>query len=232
MNNILLVLQEFRDVIGHHGLFTVGILLIFGYLFGKAVGYLKLPEITGYILAGLLMGDSVTGIVHHEMGESLKIITDVALGLIALTIGGEFYLAKLKRMGKEIIIITLFQILLTFLVVSISLMIFKVELPFAILMGAIATATAPAATVAIVQSLRAQGKFIDYLYGVVALDDAGCVIVFGISFAVAAGLLNPGALDHGPALLVLEAFSEIFTSILLGALTGYLIHLFCHKKNK
>nr|WP_320017236.1 cation:proton antiporter [uncultured Desulfobacter sp.] len=232
MNNLILILQDFREVIGHHGLFTVGLLLIVGYLLGKAVSLIKIPEITGYIIAGLLMGDALTGIVHHEMSEDLKIVTDVALGLIALTIGGEFYMAKLKKMGREVVIITIFQIIITFATVSISLLVFKLSFPFAILMGAIATATAPAATVNIVQSLRAQGKFVDYLYGVVALDDAGCVIIFGLSFAVAAGMLNPGALDHGPAILVLYAFSEIFSSLLLGAITGYLVHCFCTKKTK
>lgn len=220
---------ELRELLTSHSLFTVGILLITGYLMGKLVSLIKLPEITGYILAGLLMGDSVFAVVHHEMSESLKIVTDVALGLIALTIGGEFYITKLKRMGKEVVIMTLFQIVLTFGAVSAGLLIFNVDLPFALLMGAIATATAPAATVAIVQSLRARGKFVDYLYGVVALDDAGCVVVFGFSFAIAAGMLSPESAEGIG--MILFAFMEIFGSLLLGALTGYLISRFSARRS-
>ncbi len=218
-----------RDVVNESGLFTVGLLLFFGYIMGKLVTKIKLPEITGYIFAGLIMGDAVTGLVHHEMGESLKFVTDLALGLIALTIGGEFYSAKLKSMGKEIVVMTIFQVGLAFVVVSVTMLLFGVELPFALLLGAISTATAPAATVAIVQKLRAHGKFIDYLYGLVALDDAGCVAIFGVVFALSVGMLNPEA--HGAGQLILHAFEEIGFSLLIGAFAGWSIHMMTRKKN-
>ncbi len=234
MEFLLQQLIELRNLLSSHALFTVGILLTFGYFMGKAVARIKLPAITGYIIAGLLLGDTVSGIVHTHMSEGLKIVTDVALGLIALTIGGEFYWVKLKKMGKEVVIITLAQIVLTFLAVTLSLWLFKMEFPLALIMGAIATATAPAATVAIVQTLRAHGPFVDYLYGVVALDDAGCVIVFGISFAIATGLLGAGgagAAAHGPAVLIGHAFLEIFLSLLIGLIFGYLIHRMTRRKD-
>ncbi len=218
-----------RDIVNDSGLFTVGLLLFFGYIMGKLVTKIKLPEITGYIFAGLIMGDAVTGLVHHEMGESLKFVTDLALGLIALTIGGEFYSAKLKSMGKEIVVMTIFQVGLAFGVVSVTMLLFGIELPFALLLGAISTATAPAATVAIVQKLRAHGKFIDYLYGLVALDDAGCVAIFGVVFALAVGMLNPEA--HGAASLIFHAFEEIGFSLLIGAFAGWSIHMMTRKKN-
>ncbi|MBN2656987.1 MAG: cation:proton antiporter [Spirochaetales bacterium] len=224
MNLIIEDFLEFKDLLTQHSLFIIGLLLVFGYFLGKLADKVKLPEITGYIISGLLMGDAVFQMIPHD--SELTIVTDVALALIALTIGGEFSLTKLKIMGREVIILTIFQILLTYLTVSISLVVFKLELPFALLMGAIATATAPAATVAIVQSLRAHGRFIDRLYGIVAMDDAGAVIVFSISFAIATGLLSPheGASGQGAGLLIFHAFTEILFSLVLGALFGFFIH--------
>ena len=175
------------------------------------------------------MGDTVTGIVHPEMGESLKFVTDLALGLIALTIGGEFYAAKLKSMGKEIVIMTIFQVGLAFSFVAMAMILAGVDVPFALLLGAIATATAPAATVAIVQSMRAHGKFVDYLYGLVALDDAGCVAVFGVVFALVVGMLNP--LSVGAGFLILNACKEIGFSIGIGLIAGYVIHITTRKKS-
>ena len=227
-------LLQLRDLLNVHPLFSLGILLVIGYGLGKLVSRIKLPEITGFILAGILMGDTVTGIIPHHMGEDLRLVTEVALGLIAITIGGEFYAAKLRRLGKAIVIITLVQIFFSFAAVTVALALFRMPLPFALLMGAIASATAPAATVAIVQSLRARGKFVDYLYGVVALDDAGAVILFGVVFAVATGFVGADAAEgagHG-AHLVLHAFREVGLSLVVGAVSGFIIHIFArHKSN-
>jgi Kef-type K+ transport system membrane component KefB len=213
-----------RDLLNEHALFAVGALLVIGYGLGKLAALVRLPEITGFIIAGILMGESVTGIVPRHMGEDLQLITEVALGLIAVTIGGEFYAAKLRRLGKAIVSITLLQIVATFVIVTAALMLFRMALPFALLMGAIASATAPAATVAIVQSLRAQGKFVDYLYGVVALDDAGAVILFGVTFAVVSGII--GSVESHGIQLAYHAVAEVFLSIALGLVIGFLIHLF------
>jgi Kef-type K+ transport system membrane component KefB len=237
-------LISLRDLLSQHPLFTVGIMLVMGYFIGTLAEKIKLPEITGFILAGLIMGSTVTGIVPHHMEESLKVVTEVALGLIALTIGGEFYWAKLKRMGKEVVIITIIQIVLTFGAVTFGLLVFKMPLPFAMLLGAIASATAPAATVAIVQSLRAHGIFIDYLYGVVALDDAGCVILFSIIFAIASGMLMGNAavveaaghvagssyFGHGGAAVIGHALLEVFMSIIVGIISGIIVHFSTWKK--
>ena len=237
MEGILSDLTSLRDLMSHHGLFSTGMLLILGYFLGKLMARIHLPEITGYIIAGLILGDAVLGIIHHEMSESLQIVTDVALGLIALTIGGEFSMSKLKRMGNEVVIITAAQILLTLFAVTMALWVFKLPMPFALMLGAIATATAPAATVAIVQSLRAHGPFIDRLYGIVALDDAGAVIIFGIVFAVVSGILTGdaaavhGAGAAGGSGVILGAFREILLSILIGGAAGWIIHTLARKKN-
>lgn len=222
MDALVAHLVSLRDMMSHHPLFSVGILLVVGYFIGRLAGRVKLPEITGFIIAGLIMGEAVTGIVPVHMSESLTIVTEVALGLIALTIGSEFYLVKLKRLGKAIIFITFIQLLVTFGVVALGLFLFGLELPYALILGAVASATAPAATVAIVQSLRARGLFIDYLYGVVALDDVGCVLLFGVIFAVVSGNLGGG--EQSGFHQVVHALSEIGFSVLIGILSGFLIH--------
>jgi Kef-type K+ transport system membrane component KefB len=202
-----------------------------GYGLGKVAAAIRLPEITGYIVAGLLVGEAVLGVVPRHMSESFKLVTDVALGLIALTIGSEFSLLKLKRMGRPAIVITLIQLLAALAAVSLGLLLFGMPLPFALLLGAIATATAPAATVAIVQSLRAHGLFVDDLYGVVALDDAGCVILFGIVFAGVSGFLSVGAETTHAATLILQAFAEVAVSIAIGIASGFVVHALTSKKS-
>lgn len=229
MQGLLSELTVLRDYLSQHGLFSTGTLLILGYFLGNIARRVKLPEITGYIVAGLILGDAVFGIIHHEMSESLQIVTDVALGLIALTIGGEFSVSKLKRMGSEVVILTISQILLTFTVVSLGLWVFRLSLPFAMLLGAIATATAPAATVAIVQSLRAHGPFVDRLYGIVALDDAGAVIIFGVVFAIVSNILGAGAAPGGFG-MIFGAFGEILLSIVIGGFVGWIIHMLCRER--
>ena len=229
VQNALQWIVEIRDLLAPHPLVALGLLLTIGYALGRLAGAINLPEITGFIFAGILMGESVAGIVTHEFAEGLGIVTQMALGLIAITIGGEFYAAKLKRLGRAIVIITLVQIATSFGAVAIALLVFRMPLPFALLLGAIAAATAPAATVAIVQSLRARGKFIDYLYGVVALDDAGAVVLFGIIFAIASGMIGEGE-AHGIE-LVLHAFREVLLSILVGGISGLIIHMVVRKQS-
>ena len=209
MNTALSKLHHLWEYLHIHPLFAAGIILVTGYYLGRLSGLLKLPEITGYILAGLLVGKSFLHIVPHEVEASLGVFTHIALGLIAMTIGGEFSFSKLKRLGKDVTVITLVQIAATFLAVSISLFLFKFPLPGALLAGAIASATAPAATVHIVQTLKAHGTFVDMLYGVVALDDAGCVILFSLVFSLSGTMLGlPGA-DHG----VLSSIAHIFLEL-------------------
>jgi len=230
MEDFLNSLVKLRDVLSAHPMFAIGILLTFGYFLGKLVAKFKLPEITGFIIAGLVMGQSLSGVITHEMGKTLTIVTEVALGLIALTIGGEFAFSKLKRMGKEVLVITMIQLLFSFTAVAAGLYFFKMPLPFALLLGAIASATAPAATVAIVQSLRAHGKFVDYLYGVVALDDAGCVILFGVIFSFVSGMLGfSGAAQAGGLTIALHAVKEVLLSLLIGVISGFLVHAVTRK---
>ncbi|HDR91281.1 MAG TPA: hypothetical protein ENN75_03420, partial [candidate division Zixibacteria bacterium] len=193
MHSITNIIFAFRDILNQHVIFGVGVLLLGGYFFGKLAQRLKLPAVTGYIVAGLLLGDSFTGLIHVQMTPNLRIITDIALGIIAVTIGGEFNRSKLRRLGMDIVVITAIQLVATFAIVSAALFLFKLPLVYSLLLGAIASATAPAATVVIIQELRARGDYVDTLYGVVALDDAGCVVLFALVFAFVASFAGSGA---------------------------------------
>ncbi len=205
---------------------SLGLLLLCGYFAGRLAGLIGLPAITGYIVAGLALGDSVAGLVTHHATARLQPVTEVALAFIAITIGGEFQLPKLRRSGAKILVITLLEAFLAFLVVSTVLRFLGLEAWLALLLGGIAAATAPAATVVIVRELKVHGEFVDYLYGVVAFDDAIAVLLFSIILAMVTPLLGAaGAADHGGVLsAAAEAGSEIGLSALLGAVGAVILH--------
>jgi Kef-type K+ transport system membrane component KefB len=214
-------LHSLKAVLGEHPMFGAGLLLMSGYLIGKLAAKLKLPEVTGYILAGLLVGESVTGIFPRQMNQSFVIITETALGLIALAIGVEFSASKLRRIGRATVLINLTQVGVTLVAVTMALLLMGMEPPFALLLGAVSTTTAPAASMAVAQAMRARGKFIDYIHSVIALGDAGCLLLFGLILSFTGKLL--GATTDG-ATDVMHALREVGISLLLGFLGGFVLH--------
>ena len=226
------LINSIQQVAAQSIILSGGIMLFSGYFLGKLFQKMKLPAITGYILAGLVLGHSVAGIVAAKMEHTFSGMTEIALGLIALTIGGEFNLAKIKRTGSSILIVTFFQAMLPFLLVTFCLNLAGMDLRYSLLLGAISIATAPAATVVIIRELRARGEFIDYVYGIVAFDDALCMIIFGIVFAVIGPSLSGIAAAGGALGGFLHAFKEIVFSALLGVAGGTALHFLTFKKYK
>jgi len=215
---MLNILEIMKQYFAHHVIFSTGLLLLVGFLFGQLSEKIKLPAITGYILAGVMIGDSGLKLIRHENMEMLFVLSEVTLSFIAVIIGGEFSFYKLKMYGKNIVILTLSQMLLTFFLVSFGLLFLGLPNYISFLLGAISAATAPAATVVIVQKMKAKGIFVDYLYGIVALDDAGTVILFSIAFAISTTLMSGAELDLSHSLI--HAFKEIFYSLLIGIIGG------------
>lgn len=211
---------------------SLGVLLFAGFYMGKVFERLKLPPITGYILAGILLGPYVLEVVTEETRQGFSPITQIALGLIALTIGGEFSHARVRRTGLNVLILTLFESLLAFAFVTIALSLYGIDRSVALLLGSIAAATAPAATVVIVRMLKARGEFIDYLYGVVAFDDAVCVVLFGVVFAFVAPVLTGVAAAGGAAAGFLHSLTKIALSVLAGAAGGFLLHLLVRDRHR
>ena len=218
-------------------LLGISIALSTGLLMSRVVKPLKLPAVTGYLIAGILIGPyclgllGIKGLGFTTVGEvsDLSILNDIALGFIAFAIGDEFRLSQLKKTGKQATIIGTFQTVFTTLLVDAALIglhfILGEEvfpLPVAIILGAIASATAPAATLMVVRQYKAKGPLTDLLLPIVALDDAVGLVVFAISFGVAKSI-ETGVIDV--VSMVVNPILEVVLSIALGAAMGGLFTL-------
>jgi len=215
-------------------LLSVSIALLAGLLMTRAFKPLKLPSVTAYLIAGVLIGPYCMGRLgigglgfnNHEAVEALGLIADVALGFIAFSIGSEFRLSELKKTGKQASVIGVVQALVATLFVDIALYVMhlimpdKLSLPQVITLGAIATATAPAATLMVVRQYKAKGPTVDLLLPIVALDDAVGLIVFAVSFGIAKSLVV-GEVDM--LSIIVNPIIEIIASLGLGAIMGWIL---------
>ena len=222
-----------------HTLLALSIALFAGLMLSRLAKKLQLPAVTAYLIAGILVGPyclgalGVQGIgfISMEDVEHFSLICDVALGFIAFSIGNEFRLTELKHIGKQATIIGILQAIVTTLLVDAVLiglhfaMPDKLSLPAAIVLGAVAAATAPAATLMVVRQYKAKGPLTSILLPVVALDDAVGLVLFAISFGIAnafsAGQIN--ALS-----IILEPILEVVLSLALGFVMG-LFFTFCER---
>lgn len=227
-------------------LLCLSVALAAGLLLSRFVKPLKLPAVTGYLIAGILVGPyclgafGVPGLGFNsiEQLENLNIISNVALGFIAFAIGNEFRLTELKHNGKAATVIGIIQALVAAALVDVALVVFhliapdKLSLPAAITLGAIATATAPAATLMVVRQYKAKGPLTDILLPIVALDDAVGLVVFAVSFGIARALTS-GTVDL--VSIIVNPIVEIVASLLLGTLMGILFSFaekFFHSNSK
>lgn len=202
---------------------VLAVIILFGYLMGRIFRRLKMPMVVGYLVAGMLLGPSVSGVVPLELNEALELIKILGLGMIAILIGGELELKKIRHLGKAIAGITVVQVLGASLVVFLAAyFILQLPLTISLLLGALATATAPASPVAVIREYGARGPFTSTLLGVVALDDAICIIFFGIVSAVVALLLEGASIGLGS---ILFSLLEVAESALLGVATGIVLTL-------
>lgn len=215
-------------------LISLSIALIAGLLLSRLAKLVKLPAVTAYLIAGVLIGPYMLGsfnikglgIVYEEL-ELLKIISEVALGFIAFSMGSEFRLSQLKAIGKKATIIGVFQGVITCVIVDVALIIVHlirpdvISLEAAIILGAIATATAPAATVMVIKQYKAKGKLTDVLLPVVALDDAVGLVIFAVSFGIAKSM---GSNNVEVLNIILEPLIEVIISLLLGLIIGHIFN--------
>ncbi len=218
-------------------LLSLSIALFAGLMLSRLAKLVKLPAVTAYLVAGILIGPYLLGafgikglgFISMEDIESYSILCDIALGFIAFSIGNEFRFSQLKTNGKQATIIGIFQAVVATLLVDAALIGLhflipdKLPLPSAIILGAIASATAPAATLMVVRQYKAKGPLTDILLPIVALDDAVGLILFAVSFGVAKALMS-GHIDM--ISVVLEPVLEVIFSVLLGTVMGLLITFF------
>ena len=213
-------------------LLSVSIALLVGLLMTRAFKPFKLPSVTAYLIAGVLIGPYCIGRLginglgfnSHDAVEALKLVSEVALGFIAFSIGNEFRLSDLKKTGKQAMVIGILQALTATLLVDLALyavhifMPGKLSVPQLITLGAIATATAPAATLMVVRQYKAKGPLTNLLLPIVALDDAVGLIVFAVSFGIAKTLIV-GSVDL--VSIIINPLVEIVCSLTLGAIVGW-----------
>ena len=214
---------------------AVALALVFGLLFTRVTKHFNLPDVTAYLVAGVLIGPFCLGLIgveglgftSTEMVHQVSFLGDLALGFIAFEIGNEFRLEELKHTGRQAVIVGILQAVITTLLVDAVLigMVFvlgpdKLSIPAAITLGAIASATAPAATLMVIKQYKAKGKVTDILLPVVALDDAVGLALFAISFGIAKAL-SGGSLDM--VSIVVNPLVEIIGSLAIGAVMGWIM---------
>lgn len=214
--------------------FSIAVAMVAGLLMTRFTNLFKLPDVTAYLIAGIVIGPfflgrlgiSGLGFVTYEEIDSLGMLSNLALGFIAFAMGSEFMLPKLKSTGKQAVVIAIVQALAAVLFVTAALVAThfiipdKLTLPVAITLGAVASATAPAATLMVVKQYKAKGPVTDMLLPVVALDDAVGLVCFAVSIGIAKALIG-GAVDI--VSIVVNPLLEIVLSLLLGALCGYVL---------
>lgn len=196
----------------------LSILIFAGLIFGKLAKLVKLPNVTGYLVAGLLVGPSVLGIVPETALAGFDIISEVALGFIAFSIGSEFKLSYFKKVGIAPVIIAILEAMLAVVAVVLGLLVAGFPLPFSLVLGSIAAATAPAATIMVIKQYKAKGPLTETLMSVVALDDAVALMAFGFAVTAAKTLTSTG--DTNIVMSILSPFIEIFGSVILGFVLG------------
>ena len=227
-------------------LFSLSVALLAGLFLSRLAKVFKLPAVTAYLVAGILIGPYLLGqfkvpglgFISMEDIKSYDILCDVALGFIAFSIGNEFRLSQLKQTGKQATVIGIFQAVAATLIVDAALIglhfLFPDKLPLssAIVLGAVASATAPAATLMVVKQYKSKGPVTDILLPIVALDDAVGLILFSVSFGVAKGLIS-GKADI--LSIVLEPLMEVVLSLALGFIMGMIFTFserFFHSRSK
>lgn len=204
-------------------LFYLALILFSGLIFGRLVKFIKLPNVTGYLIAGLIIGPYILNLIPKNIVTDFELISEMALAFIAFSIGSEFKLSYLKRVGLTPIIIAIFEGLTATVLVTGVLVIFGFDIQISLLLGTIAAATAPAATIMVVKQYKAKGPVTETLLSVVALDDAVALIAFGFSMAIVNSMQHPG---EGSAIMtVILPLIEIIGSIVLGIILGLLFNI-------
>ena len=223
-----------------HIFLYVAFVLICALLSTRIVRVLKLPNVTGYIITGIIVGPFVFGLffnnfsfegikdgVIYQYVNRLGWITNIALGFIAFSIGTSFKKSVIKSVGKRVVVITIFEALFASITVLVALLIFhfimpdKISLPAVLTLSAIASATAPAATLMVIKQYGARGKMVNTLLPVVALDDAAALILFAVLFQIASTIAGGGSFDIYK--MIFKPIIEILISLGIGAAFGLLI---------
>ena len=211
-------------------LFFIGMALVCGFIGGKLAKLIKLPSVVGYLLAGLLLGNSAFNIFSLKVLDRIGIFSDFALGIVAFIIGSEMRISVIRKLGKGILTILLAESLGAVLLVTLGVYLVTRQFHIALIFGALAAATAPAGTVAVLQECKSKGTLTSTIYAIVGLDDGVAVIIYVFIAAFVKMLLIGSSISFigimkGPVL-------EILGAILLGGLMGIILGYFLRKLHR
>lgn len=221
-----MLLQNFSSV--SQVIISVAVMLIAGYVMSRLTKKLKLPNVTGYIIAGILIGPYCINIIPANVVEGMSFLADIALAFIAFSTGEFFKMSTLKKNGGKNIVITVFEALFASIVVFLVMYFaLGLSLPFSIVLGALAAATAPASTMMTIRQTNSKGDFVDTLLQVVALDDVVGLVAFSVAIAVATASLA-GTVTAGNVLLPIVYNIVAFV---VGGLLGFLLKLLISKRS-
>ncbi|NMA84083.1 MAG: cation:proton antiporter [Epulopiscium sp.] len=209
-------------------LLKLSILLVVGLLGGRVAKYLHLPNVTGYLVAGLFVGPSFFKLITEQDAQTFSAINQVALAAIAFSIGSEFIMKDMLKLGKNILIITAAQVFgAIFCVFAVTYWIFGQDLAFSLVIASMSAATAPAATIMVIRQYKTYGPLTRTILPVVALDDAFGIMLFGIAMSIAK--ISTGTTDYNFLQIIAQPLIEIVGSLLLGFVLGYLLTLFANR---
>lgn len=208
-------------------IFGLGFILFAGLLSAKLIKKIKLPAVTAYLLLGIFIGPSLLKLVPEGILGASGLISNIVLGIIAFGIGQNFSRYHLRRIGKTVVWISVLEACGAWvLVTSIFYLILRQPFYLSLLFGAIASATAPAATVMVIREYRAKGNFTDTLLGVVAIDDAWCLIIFAISLAISQAIYAHNLAAFFLAKVFFSSLLSIFGAFILGAFLAIVLSVF------
>lgn len=203
-------------------LFKLSIVIILGLIGGRVANHFKLPSVSGYIVAGLLLGPSFFNLIKAGEISNFNIVNEVALGAIAFSVGSEFLLKDIIKTGKDIMIITIAEVFgAVVLVFIVTYFIFKQPFEFSLVIASMSAATAPAGILMVIRELKAQGPLVRTILPVVAIDDAVGIMVFGISLSIAK--LTSGSGSFSLFQIIWNPLFEIIGSLILGSILGFIL---------
>ena len=200
----------------------IGLVVSFGLLGGRVARKFNLPDVTGFLIGGLFLGPSFLNIITNSDTGMINFINELALSAIAFNIGGEFIMKQIKKLGKEIFIIAVFEVLVVvFLVFGVMFYLLNQPFVFSVMVASMSAATAPAGTMMVIRQYRAKGPLTNTILPVAALDDALGIMVFGLAMSLAK--ISLGEVTGSGLALAAAPFIEIALSLVLGSVLGVIL---------
>ncbi len=210
--------------------FSLGIAVILGIILGQVTNKLKIPAVAGYIIAGLVIGISGLNIINPQTIDQLSFISDFALGIIAFNIGSDLQFTIIKKLGKTILLIALCEALGAFTLVSGIIFLLTRDIATSLILGSVASATAPAATVMVLKEYKASGPLTTTLLGVVAVDDAICLMIYSVASSISKVFIKHDIITLNKVLF--HPLLEIILSLLVGVILGIILCYLLKMSNK